>query len=176
MLWLWNKVNRDLFYLTVVSKLYNSYLMHFSPAAHLPSCFQSAHLSTLSSVCRLHALVHVLMGFPFCVLSYCQLKTLIFVHAFSLRVLRRRWVEEWIVGAVNWREIVQLWSILWELQLVIFAEIRLRSEAVHSLLATMNTLNIGDCRLLVETQAFVNYVEVKCYCCIYLWPLEVHKT
>ena len=105
----------------MVSKLHNSCLIHFNPAAHLPACCQSAHLSALSSVCRLHALVHALMGFPFYVLCDCQLKTLIFVHAFSLRVLRRRWVEEWIVGAVNWREIVQLWSILWEMRLVISA-------------------------------------------------------
>ena len=103
----------------MVSELHKSCLIRFNPAAHLPACCQFAHSSSLSSVCRLHALVHVLMGFPFCVLCDCQLKTLIFVHAFSLRVLRRRWVEEWIVGAVNWRENVQLWSILWELRLVI---------------------------------------------------------
>ena len=35
----------------------------------------------------------------------------------------------------------------------------------------MNTLKIGDCRLLVETQAFVNCVEVKCYWYNCLWPV-----
>ena len=62
MLWLWNKSNSGV----IIQQWYqsttchNSCLMRFSPAAHLPACCQSAHSSALSSVCRLHALVHAL--------------------------------------------------------------------------------------------------------------------
>ena len=50
-------MNSGVIYLTVVSEhCHNSYLMRFSPAAHLPACCQSPHSSALSSVYRLHAL------------------------------------------------------------------------------------------------------------------------
>ena len=91
----------------------NSCLMRFSLAAHLPACCQSTHSSALSSICRLHALVHALAAQTF------MGDVIVLVNTLCMKIsVIVEWIElrfRLVNGAVEIEVILLLLWLLWRL-------------------------------------------------------------